>query len=195
MAAALGATDTVDPADGDVVAQIQELTDDVGGFIPRGVDYAFEASANARGMEEAWHATRSAGHTILASMPWKLDDTISLPSVPAAIFGKTLHSSQWGHMNILRDLPRFIRLIEDGDVQVAPLISGHFALDELDAVLEQGRRARGLRRDHDAVTATRVDVHAHYLPADYRQALLDAGHEHPDGFPLLPEWSASRTWR
>ena len=55
------ATDTVDPADGDVVAQIQELTDDVGGFIPRGVDYAFEASANARGMEEAWHATRSAG--------------------------------------------------------------------------------------------------------------------------------------
>ena len=135
MAAALGATDTVDPADGDVVAQVQELTDDVGGFIPRGVDYAFEASANARGMEEAWHATRSAGHTILASMPWKLDDTISLPSVPAAIFGKTLHGSQWGHMNILRDLPRFIRLIEAGDVQVAPLISGHFALDELDAVL------------------------------------------------------------
>jgi S-(hydroxymethyl)glutathione dehydrogenase / alcohol dehydrogenase len=137
MAAELGATDTVDPADGDVVAQIQELTDDVGGFIPRGVDFAFEASANARGMEQAWHATRSAGHTILASMPWKLDDTISLPSVPAAIFGRTLHSSQWGHMNILRDLPRFIRLIEDGDVRVAPLISGHFTLGELDAVLDK----------------------------------------------------------
>ena len=41
------------------------------------------------------------------------------------------------------------------------------------------------------MTADRVDVHAHYLPADYRQALLDAGHEHPDGFPLLPEWSAT----
>jgi Zn-dependent alcohol dehydrogenase len=137
MAATLGATDVVDPADGDVVAQIQELTDDVGGFIPRGVDFAFEASANARGMEEAWNATRSAGHTVLASMPWKLDDMVSLPSVPLAIFGKTLHSSQWGHINILRDLPRYIRLIEDGEVQIAPLVSGHFALGELDAALER----------------------------------------------------------
>ena len=40
------------------------------------------------------------------------------------------------------------------------------------------------------MTARRVDVHAHYLPADYRQALLDGGHAQPDGFPVLPEWSA-----
>jgi 6-methylsalicylate decarboxylase len=40
------------------------------------------------------------------------------------------------------------------------------------------------------VTRGRVDVHAHYLPADYRQALLDAGHDQPDGFPVLPEWGA-----
>jgi S-(hydroxymethyl)glutathione dehydrogenase/alcohol dehydrogenase len=137
MAAELGATHTVDPADGDVVAQVQALTDDVGGFIPRGVDFAFEASANARGMEEAWHATRSAGHVVLASMPWKLDDMVSLPSVPLAIFGKTLHGSQWGHINILRDLPRYIRLIESGEVQIAPLVSGHFGLDELDKVLAE----------------------------------------------------------
>jgi S-(hydroxymethyl)glutathione dehydrogenase / alcohol dehydrogenase len=137
MALELGATHAVDPAEGDVVAQVQELTDDVGGFIPRGVDFAFEASANARGMEEAWNATRSAGHTVLASMPWKLDDMVSLPSVPLAIFGKTLHSSQWGHINILRDLPRYIRLIESGEVRVEPLVSGHFALDQLDAALAE----------------------------------------------------------
>ena len=35
----------------------------------------------------------------------------------------------------------------------------------------------------------KVDVHAHYLPADYRQALLDHGHAQPDGFPVLPTWS------
>lgn len=135
MAAELGATHTVDPGEGDVVAMVQELTDDVGGFIPRGVDFAFEASADARGMEQAWNATRSAGHVVLASMPWKLDDMVSLPSVPLAIFGKTLHSSQWGHINILRDLPRYIRLIEDGDVRVAPLVSGRFGLGELDRAL------------------------------------------------------------
>jgi S-(hydroxymethyl)glutathione dehydrogenase / alcohol dehydrogenase len=135
LARELGATHEVDPADGDVVAQVQELCDDVGGFIPRGVDYAFEASADARGMEQAWHAARSAGQVVLASMPWKLDDMVALPSVPLAIFGKALHSSQWGHINILRDLPRYIRLIESGDVQVAPLVSGRFGLGELDDVL------------------------------------------------------------
>ena len=35
----------------------------------------------------------------------------------------------------------------------------------------------------------RIDVHAHYLPQDYRQAALAAGHTHPDGMPSLPEWN------
>lgn len=36
----------------------------------------------------------------------------------------------------------------------------------------------------------RIDVHAHYLPELYREALHDAGHDQPDGFPYIPEWSA-----
>jgi hypothetical protein len=42
------------------------------------------------------------------------------------------------------------------------------------------------------VTASRtIDVHAHYLPAFYREALLRHGHARPDGFPHVPEWSAA----
>jgi len=41
------------------------------------------------------------------------------------------------------------------------------------------------------VTAPRaIDVHAHFLPAFYREALLRHGHDRPDGFPYIPEWSA-----
>lgn len=36
----------------------------------------------------------------------------------------------------------------------------------------------------------RIDVHAHYLPQLYREALCAAGHDRPDGFPQIPEWSA-----
>ena len=36
----------------------------------------------------------------------------------------------------------------------------------------------------------RIDVHAHYLPPTYREALHAAGHDRPDGFPIVPEWSA-----
>ncbi len=35
-----------------------------------------------------------------------------------------------------------------------------------------------------------IDVHAHFLPAFYREALSDNGHGEPDGFPHIPEWSA-----
>lgn len=34
-----------------------------------------------------------------------------------------------------------------------------------------------------------IDVHAHFLPAAYRDALVRHGHEQPDGFPQIPEWS------
>ena len=36
----------------------------------------------------------------------------------------------------------------------------------------------------------RVDVHAHYLPGFYREALREHGLDQPDGFPYIPEWSA-----
>ncbi len=34
-----------------------------------------------------------------------------------------------------------------------------------------------------------IDVHAHYLPPRYREALLAAGIEHHDGMPAIPSWS------
>jgi len=37
--------------------------------------------------------------------------------------------------------------------------------------------------------SNKIDVHAHYLPRPYRAALLEAGHDQPDGFPQLPSWS------
>jgi predicted TIM-barrel fold metal-dependent hydrolase len=37
----------------------------------------------------------------------------------------------------------------------------------------------------------KIDVHAHYLPDFYRDALRAAGHDQPDGFPYIPEWSAA----
>ena len=39
--------------------------------------------------------------------------------------------------------------------------------------------------------ARAIDVHAHYVPASYRAALLDNGHGEPYGFPQIPSWSAA----
>tara|TARA_R110001583_G_scaffold195215_3_gene370545 strand:- start:13878 stop:14849 length:972 start_codon:yes stop_codon:yes gene_type:complete len=39
------------------------------------------------------------------------------------------------------------------------------------------------------MTEHRIDFHCHFLPDFYRQALVDAGHEKPDGIKALPKWS------
>ncbi|MFI5612575.1 amidohydrolase family protein [Amycolatopsis sp. NPDC051903] len=36
---------------------------------------------------------------------------------------------------------------------------------------------------------TAVDVHAHYVPDFYREALIAAGHSQPDGIKAIPGWS------
>lgn len=40
------------------------------------------------------------------------------------------------------------------------------------------------------MTVPSIDVHAHHLPAFYREALVRHGHDRPDGFPHIPDWSA-----
>jgi predicted TIM-barrel fold metal-dependent hydrolase len=35
---------------------------------------------------------------------------------------------------------------------------------------------------------TRIDVHAHFVPDFYRDALVAAGHQHPDGIAGIPAW-------
>jgi predicted TIM-barrel fold metal-dependent hydrolase len=40
--------------------------------------------------------------------------------------------------------------------------------------------------------ADKIDVHAHYLPEVYRDALVTAGQTQPDGIPALPDWSEAQ---
>jgi predicted TIM-barrel fold metal-dependent hydrolase len=39
---------------------------------------------------------------------------------------------------------------------------------------------------------TRIDVHAHFVPDFYREALIAAGHERPDGIAAIPGWDEQR---
>jgi predicted TIM-barrel fold metal-dependent hydrolase len=39
--------------------------------------------------------------------------------------------------------------------------------------------------------ARAIDVHAHFVPEFYGEALREHGHGEPDGFPHIPDWSAA----
>ncbi len=126
LAGELGATDLVDPAAGDPVEQVRELTQG------RGVDYALEAAGPPEAMAQAFLMTRRAGTVVPTGMTKdSLTETITLPAVEFGVGARKVHGCQYGGAHIRRDIPRFTRMLELGQVDARPIVTGRFSLDEV----------------------------------------------------------------
>jgi S-(hydroxymethyl)glutathione dehydrogenase/alcohol dehydrogenase len=138
---AVGATHAIDPAGGDVVAQIRELTSG------RGVDHAFEAVGVPALMVQAFDMARPEGSVSLIGMPHAMDAVLPLPAMQVLASGKRIRGSVAGGTQILRDFPRYIRLAETGQLNLAALVSHRITLDEVNdgiALLDQADGVRSV---------------------------------------------------
>ncbi|MGW1028569.1 Zn-dependent alcohol dehydrogenase [Streptomyces sp. NPDC002577] len=133
-----GATHTVDPAAGDPVEQVRELTEG------RGADYSFEVVGRPELMVQAFDMARVQGTVTLVGMP-PVGATLTLPAVQAVFSGKRLAGSSVGGSQILRDFPRFIRLAESGKLDLGSMVSKRIKLDEINDGIDLVTRAEGVR--------------------------------------------------
>jgi len=120
----LGATDVIDPADGDMAGQVMGLT---GG---RGADYVFEVIGNTDLLTAAFMATRAGGTTIAVGVP-RSDESVSIPTFPLVLQEKRLLGCVYGSAQVRRDFPRLIGLIETGRLDVGDMVSRTITLDEI----------------------------------------------------------------
>ncbi len=134
----VGATHTIDPAQGDVVGQVKALTSG------RGADYSFEAVGHPDLLVQAFDMARTAGTVTFVGMPPKGSE-LTLPAVSAIFSGKRIAGSVAGGAQILRDLPRFVRLAESGRLDLGSLVSERIKLDEVNDGIAMLRRAEGVR--------------------------------------------------
>jgi S-(hydroxymethyl)glutathione dehydrogenase/alcohol dehydrogenase len=134
----VGATHAVDPSEVDPVAQVRELT---GG---RGADFTFEVVGRPELMVEAYEMARVEGTVTLVGMP-AVGETVTLPAMSAVFSGKRLVGSAVGGSQVLRDVPRFVRLAEAGRLDLASLVSRHIKLDEINDGIDGLQRAEGTR--------------------------------------------------
>ena len=120
----LGATDLVDPAEGDPVAQVQALT---GG---RGADYAFEVIGLPETILQVFAMTRTGGTAVMVGMP-RMDATVTFPAWQ--LFGgeKRLLGCVYGSAQVKRDFQRFIGLVETGRLDLGTMVSRRISLDEV----------------------------------------------------------------
>ena len=119
----LGATDTFNARDPDIVAEVKAAT---GG----GVEYAFEMAGSTRALDTAFQITRRGGTTVTAGLP---APTATLPLHPVTLVAeeRTLKGSYIGTAVPGRDIPRYIELYRRGRLPVDQLLSGTLKHDEL----------------------------------------------------------------
>ncbi len=124
----LGATDAVDPAAGDPVVQISELT---GG---RGVDYAFEAIGRPDVINQAYSSARKGGTIVVIGMA-PIDDTVTFSAVELMANDKHLTGCMYGSANVRRDFQRFVDLAESGRLDLDAMVTRRIRLDDVNDAL------------------------------------------------------------
>ncbi|MYE47687.1 MAG: zinc-binding dehydrogenase [Chloroflexi bacterium] len=123
-----GATDVLDASEGDTAARVLELT---GG----GVDYAFEAIGLSKTIVDCYESTRLGGTTVVVGMAPE-DDMMTIPALSLPRTEKVLRGSWYGSARPWLDLPKMVELYMGGRLQVDPLVSRTYPLDEINEAYE-----------------------------------------------------------
>jgi S-(hydroxymethyl)glutathione dehydrogenase / alcohol dehydrogenase len=157
VALKVGATHVLDPnAEGDrLVDRVRSMTSgpnnrlwsggrDSGGLLGgAGADFVVEAAGadavppkleagpdptGILPLRQAYEMTAAGGHIVTTSLP---RGTLSLPAVMFTIGGRTHHAGQAGGANPMRDIPRFVALLDSGQYNAKALATRIVTLDRM----------------------------------------------------------------
>ncbi|MEB4208035.1 Zn-dependent alcohol dehydrogenase [Mycobacterium sp. 94-17] len=138
LATALGATEVVDPGDGDVAIQVKGLTG------RRGADTVFEAVGRSAVIDTAIRATRRGGTTCVvgAAMP---EDSLSLSPYRLFMDAKSLVGCQYGSVVPGRDFPLLLDLWRTGKLPLQHLLTRRVPLEDVNEAFADLTAGRGVR--------------------------------------------------
>ena len=119
-----GATDVIDPKQGDAVEQVKSLT---GG---RGADYAFEVIGLPETIVQTYNMARNGGTVCIVGMS-RMDAQVSFPAFQLFFEEKKILGSKYGSAQVRRDFQRFIDLIQNGRLDTTHMVSRRIKLDEV----------------------------------------------------------------
>jgi S-(hydroxymethyl)glutathione dehydrogenase/alcohol dehydrogenase len=173
LAATVGATHVLDPNElpgNALITRIRELTPDevppgrrYAGERQPGPMYALEAVGGTRfplppgvetpadptgiePLQQAWTVVRNGGFVRTSSIGHPQGANVSFPGGQWANAGKTHVPGNYGGVQALRDLPRFVNLIESGHFDAASLVGELFRADQM-------RDALQVAADRSAITS------------------------------------------
>ena len=114
---------------------------DIIGIGNKGPEVIFETTGNAKVMEQAYEITPHDGKTIFVGVP---DNKISIYSLPLA-FNKILRASHGGDSIPDKDIPRYIKLVENKKINFEKLITHEFDLTNINKAIDLFRSGKAGR--------------------------------------------------
>ena len=141
LARQLGATYTINSSREDAEARIRELLEG------QQLDVFIDNTGVPAVIELGYRLTHGQGRVILVGVP-RQGNNVSLHTLPLH-FGKLLTGSHGGESQPARDIPRYLRLLQQGRLQLDRLVSARYPLQEINTAIAAMR---------DGATAGRVMI-------------------------------------
>jgi S-(hydroxymethyl)glutathione dehydrogenase/alcohol dehydrogenase len=91
---------------------------------------AVEAGPDPSGilpLQQAFEFTRGGGHIVM--LGFGQQGNVEFPAWAFANRGRTFHAGQQGGLNMLRDIPRYVKLIEKGAIDTASVVTATYPID------------------------------------------------------------------
>ena len=137
LAVRLGATETVDAAQGNPVPRVVELT-------AGGVDYAFEAIGLPATVRQAVRMTRKGGTVVMIGVV-PAGTSVELPGADIVLREKAILGCMMGSNRFRVDMPRYVELYRSGQLRLDEMISARLPLEGVNDALEAMRRGTAAR--------------------------------------------------
>ncbi len=137
-AKAFGATHALNSRTEDPRQAVFDLT---GG---RGADYVFVTVGSAAAMEQGLGLMRDAGTLTVVGMP-ALGVKMAVEAVNFAYAGQRILGSRMGSTRLRVDIPKLVTLYQQGRLKLDELITGRYALGEINEAIDGVTKAQALR--------------------------------------------------
>ncbi len=139
LARQFGATDTVNPNDGDAIGQVLEMTSG-------GVHYSFECIGLKQTAEQAFHMLRPRGlATLIGMIPPTVN--IELPGILVMVQEKRIQGSIMGSNRFRVDFPRLVEFYKQGKLHLDQMVSDRIGMDGItDALANLKTHKTGVAR-------------------------------------------------
>lgn len=138
LARKLGASDCVDPAQGDPVAAVQALT---GG----GADFVFECIGRVETVQQAIAMTGRGGTTVLVGVV-PIQQLVPISAADLTLQEKKVTGSYMGSNRFRYDMPKYVDFYLDGRLHLDEMISSRIPLAEVNEAFDQMRKGAVARQ-------------------------------------------------